>query len=222
MIHCYSTVETRSITTEDYLKAIDEFTLYSGYASLSEIAHLLGTARQSAYDEIKILVQKGLVERRSRGEYILTREGSVEANIFLRKHRIAEILLWKSLSLPWETIDDEAMGIEHGITETIADAVCRKYGCDSCPHGNPVPDETGRVNEIHDIFFSSLKPDRKYRISRVIFENSEILHYLGTRSMLPGYEVATDHQGRLCISPNNDENVPESVARAITYLTFDE
>ena len=222
MIHRYSSVETRSITAEDYLKAIDEFTLYNGYASLSEIAHLLGTARQSAYDEIKILVQKGLVERRSRGEYVLTRKGSVEANIFLRKHRIAEILLWKSLSLPWETIDDEAMGIEHGITETIADAVCRKYGCDSCPHGNPVPDKTGNVNEIHDIFYNSLESDRKYRISRVIFENCEILHYLGTRSLLPGHEIATDHQGMVYIPSNEDEKVPEAVSRAITYLTFDE
>ncbi len=215
-------METRSITAEDYLKAIDEFTLYNGYASLSEIARLLGTARQSAYDEIKILVQKGLVERRSRGEYVLTGEGSVEANIFLRKHRIAEILLWKSLGLSWETIDDEAMGIEHGITETIADAVCRKYGCDSCPHGNPVPDRTGRVNEVNDIFFSSLEPDRNYRISRVIFENSDILHYLGSRSLLPGHAISTDQQGRLYIPPGDGEKVPEEVARAIKYLTFDE
>lgn len=222
MIHHYSTVETRSITAEDYLKAIDEFTLYNGYASLSEIAHLLGTARQSAYDEIKILVQKGLVERRSRGEYILTAKGTAEANIFLRKHRIAEILLWKSLSLPWETIDDEAMGIEHGITETIADAVCRKYGCDACPHGNPVPDKTGNVKEINDVFFNSLEPDRKYRISRVIFENTEILHYLATRSLLPGHAVATDHQGAVCFSTDEVEKMPETVARAVTYLISDE
>ncbi|MEM0156957.1 MAG: metal-dependent transcriptional regulator [Thermoplasmataceae archaeon] len=215
-------MENRSITAEDYLKAIDEFTLYNGFASLSEIAHLLGTARQSAYDEIKILVQRGFVERQSRGQYVLTKKGSVEANIFLRKHRIAEILLWKSLSLPWETIDDEAMGIEHGITETIAEAVCIKYGCDSCPHGNPVPDETGRVKETDDIFFNSLEPDREYRISRVIFENSSILHYLGTHSLLPGHAIATDHRGAVYIPRNGNEEVPETVARAITYLTFDE
>ncbi len=215
-------METRSITAEDYLKAIDEFTLYNGYASLSEIAHLLGTARQSAYDEIKILVQRGLVERKARGEYVLTENGKLEANLFLRKHRIAEILLWKSLSLPWETIDDEAMGIEHGITETIAEAVCKKYGCKFCPHGNPIPDVNGRVEEIIDISFSSLKPDRNYRISRVIFENSTILKYLGSRSLLPGHEISTDHNGEIYIPSNGNERIPETVARAMTYLISDE
>ena len=214
-------MEKRSITAEDYLKSIEEFTSYQGYASLSDLAHHLCSKRQSSYDEMKILVQQGFVERTAKGQYVLTEAGTREANIFLRKHRIAEILLWKSLSIPWEAVDDEAMGIEHGITDEIAKAVCEKFGCEKCPHGNPVPAPDGSVVEPKDVFFSQLEPDRDQDvyISRVIFENPEILTFLGQNDLLPGSKLHYKADGQLFFdSAAGFAKIESHIARAIKYL----
>lgn len=215
-------VAKRSITAEDYLKAIDEYTHYNGFATLSDLAHLLNTKRQSAYDEIKILIENGLVVRVSKGRYLLTEKGRQEANIFLRKHRIAEILLWKGLSIAWEIVDEEAMGIEHGITEAIAEAVCLKYGCEFCPHGNPVPDRDGMVTEPVDLYYSNLQKGRKYRVSRVIFENQDILDFLGNNRIFPGKIVTVGPDGALIVNTDRgDVQIPRNAARALTYLKYE-
>lgn len=214
-------MEARTVTAEDYLKSLDEFTLYKGFASLSDIAHLLNTTRQSAYDEIKILLQKGFVIKQDRGKYVLSPAGQQAANLFLRKHRIAEILLWKGLSMKWEQIDDQAMGIEHGITEDIARAVCQKFGCETCPHGNPVPDIMGNVSEINDLTMDELLPGKSYKISRVIFENREILEFLGQNSLLPGAIVYTDEQNALHDRNYRDRVIPKPIGKALRYLIYE-
>ena len=178
-----------SITEEDYLKSIHELTEYEGYATLSDISRLLGTLRQSAYDEINILLQKNLVKRIERGKYVLTEIGQKQANLFLRKHRIAEILLYKGLSLEWKKLDELAMGIEHGMTEEIMERVCEKYGCERCPHGNPVPREDGTVMEIDDFSMSQASPGKTYMVSRIVYEESFILNFLSDNGIFPGTPI---------------------------------
>ena len=214
-------MESRSVTAEDYLKSLDEFTLYQGFATLSDIARLLNTTRQSAYDEIQILLQEGLVSKQGRGKYVLSPAGQQAANIFLRKHRIAEIMLWKGLSMKWEQLDDQAMGIEHGITDDIASAVCMKFGCETCPHGNPVPDASGFVKDIGDLSLADLSAQTRYTISRVIFENKEILEFLGKNSLLPGSVVIMDQRRALHMGNDLDFPIPDTVARALRYLRYE-
>ncbi len=175
-----------SVTTEDYLKIIQELMEYNGYASFADISPILGTSRQSAYDEIGILLERNFVERVDRGKYILTPAGQREANKFLRKHRVAEILLWKGLGLKWSSLDDQAMGIEHGMTEEIIEKVSVKFGCESCPHGNPIPSADGEVEISPDFKFDELLPEREYIIKRVIFETPPILKFLEDNKLFPG------------------------------------
>jgi Mn-dependent transcriptional regulator len=183
-IHIYIILPL-SVTVEDYLKIIHELTEYNGYASLADIAPILGTSRQSAYDEISILVERDFVERIDRGKYQLTSDGQREANRFLRKHRVAEILLWKGLGLRWSSLDDQAMGIEHGMTEEIMEKVCLKFGCESCPHGNPIPSPEGDVGFEPELSFEKLSIDQDYHIKRVIFETPVILSFLEENKLFP-------------------------------------
>lgn len=204
----------QSITTEDYLKSIHELTEYRGYASLTDIGKILGTARQSVYDEINIMLDKKLVRRLDRGKYVLTEKGQIDANKFLRKHRIAEILLFQALSMDWEHLDDQAMGIEHGMTEEIMDKVCEKFGCVKCPHGNPVPDKNGITSPAQDMKMSGAIQGEKYTVSRVIFEEKSILSFLGENQLYPGTEIVYTYDG--CWELNGKRiNFPENVADAI-------
>ncbi len=206
--------QKRSVTFEDYLKLINEYTMYNGYSTLTDISNYLNIKRQSAYDEINLLINEGLVEREDKGHYILTKSGEKEANIFLRKHRIAEIILYDCLNISWNETDEQAMGIEHGITEVIENAVCKKYNCDKCPHGNPIPDKNGNVINIDDIKYKNLKNDKKYVISRVVFENKEILDFLSTNNILPDNIVIK--KGDELIS-YNDVVIPEYISKAMRF-----
>ncbi len=210
-------MQGRSVTEEDYLKSIEELTIYSGYATLSEISKLLGKKRQSVYDEIGILVNRGLVVRTGRGKYALSDSGRSEANRFLRKHRVAEILLWKALKLPWETLDEESMGIEHGMTETIIARVCEMYGCVFCPHGNPVPEADGAVRDMDDMGFDEVKFFSRAKITRIIFETREVLSFLGENRLIPGSQVNI-MEGRM-YHDGSDEvvEIPDKIARAMRY-----
>ncbi|EQD43202.1 Iron dependent repressor [mine drainage metagenome] len=167
-----------SITEEDYLKCIHEFMDLQGYASLTDIAHVLRTVRQTVFDEIKILMEKGFVDRIEKGRYILNNAGQMNALKFLRKHRVAEILLWKGLGMKWSELDDQAMGIEHGMTDVIIERVCKIYGCQKCPHGNVIPDSNGDVNKIIDYRVSDFTRNKKLRISRIVFESPDMLEFL--------------------------------------------
>ena len=210
-------MQGRSVTEEDYLKSIEELTLYSGYATLSEISKLLGTKRQSVYDEIGILVNRGLVVRIGRGEYALSNSGRREANRFLRKHRVAEILLWKALKLPWDALDEESMGIEHGITETIIARVCEMYGCAFCPHGNPVPEANGEVRDMDDMGYDEAIAFPLVKITRIIFETREVLSFLWENSLVPGSQVNIEDGRMYHGEPGKAVEIPDKIARAMRY-----
>ncbi len=207
-------MEKRSITSEDYLKLIDEYTIYNGYTTLTDISNYLNITRQSAYDEINLLIKSNIVEKKGKGQYVLTEEGEREANIFLRKHRIAEIILYNCLDMPWNEIDDEAMGIEHGITEKIEESVYGKYNCSKCPHGNPIPDKNGNVTEPDDIQYKDLQNNNKYIVSRIVFENKDILNFLGKYNIIPGKTVEKI-DGKLIF---DKIIIPEYISRAMRYF----
>ncbi len=207
-----------SMTTEDYLKSIYELNEYKGFATLADISQILGTARQTVYDEIKILLDKNFVKRNDRGKYSLTEDGEREANLFLRKHRVAEILLWKGLNMKWSKLDDQAMGIEHGMTEEIISAACKKFDCEKCPHGNPVPDSNGRVSVPSDLKYKELDIERRYFLNRVIFETPDILKFLEENSLLPDIMVMKeDNPGRLRLNNNRTVSIPDYILDALRF-----
>jgi DtxR family Mn-dependent transcriptional regulator len=212
-------MEHGSITAEDYLKIIDELTNYRGHATLNDISKFFSVTRQSVYDEMNILIERGMVERTSKGEYVLSEKGKHEANIFLRKHRIAEILLSRALKMRWDLLDSEAMGIEHGITETIASLVCETYGCEKCPHGNPVPDVSGNVTEPNDLSLQEIAKNSRVRVSRVIFESDEVLRYLQSNSITPGSDLVVGEDGGVYFYQDGGRSrIPEDIASAMKFF----
>ena len=214
--------DRRSITEEDYLKIVQELMLYKGYATLADISKSLNVKRQSVRDEINHLMLLHMVEKIERGKYQLTVEGNREANKFLRKHRTAEVLLSKCIGIPWEMVDEEAMGIEHGMTEEIIQRTLERFGVNRCPHGNPIPDPDGEVHEINDKRITSVNAPVTVRISRIVYETDEILHFLAMNDLLPekaikvlstGDSVNAEVDGKLV-------KIPAYIANAITVTEY--
>lgn len=212
-----------STNAEDYLKCINEYMDLQGYAALKDIALILGTVRQTVLDEIKILMDRGLVQRKEKGKYELTKTGMKEAFKFLRKHRVAEILLWKGLGMKWSELDDQAMGIEHGMTEEIIEKVCQNFGCIKCPHGNYVPDKNGNVKESKDIKVSEFNSSRKIKVSRVIFESPDILKFMENNGLYPGSNLIIVDEEHIKVAPDMESiKVPENFFRAVRFTSIED
>ncbi|MGP6294380.1 iron dependent repressor, metal binding and dimerization domain protein [Caldiplasma sukawensis] len=148
------------------------------------------------------------------GKYSLTEEGKREALIFLRKHRLAEVLLYRGLGIPWEMVDEESMGIEHGITNLIARQIEEKYGELSCPHGNPIPSPDGKIEIKKDIKIENCN-DGEYTLSRIVFEEEEWLKFLKINNMLPGTKLKIIN--RKIFINENELKISDEIKNALRF-----
>ncbi len=210
-----------SVAEEDYLKIMNELIEYKGFASFSDISHTLGVRRQSARDEINRLINFNLIEKTGKGRYMLTEEGNRRANIFLRKHRVAEILLNRCVGIPWDEVDEQAMGIEHGMTEEIIENTLKRFGSTRCPHGNPIPDVNGNVAIPADIDISPMAGDHEVVFSRVIYESKDILRFLSSIGVYPDSEIKFINDGKYYFETGGKRTeISPDILRAVRFIVI--
>ncbi len=87
-------------------------------------------------DELATL---GLVEARE-DEVRLTRAGEERARGIIRRHRLAEVLLYNLFDLDNTQIESSACKFEHILTQQVTESVCTFLGHPpACPHGRAIP-----------------------------------------------------------------------------------
>ena len=85
------------------------------------------------------LVGAGLVEATG-DELRLTRAGDERARGIIRRHRLAEVLLYNLFDLDNTQIESSACKFEHILTQQVTESVCTFLGHPpACPHGRPIP-----------------------------------------------------------------------------------
>lgn len=91
-------------------------------------------------EDVDALVAAGLAVRD--GDAVdLTAAGRAIAMATLRRHRLAEMLLYSLLGVERALASEIGCLVEHGIREEMLDAVCTLLGHPSaCPHGRPIPE----------------------------------------------------------------------------------
>lgn len=129
---------------EEYLEALWILEKEKGLElpKINEIAQALKVAPPSAVEMLKKMSRKDLVKYYPRKGVILSETGKKIAMRIVRNHRLSELLLTDILDVKFnEDVHEEAIcGLEHHISEDIADAVCTKLGHPrQCPHGHPIP-----------------------------------------------------------------------------------
>ncbi len=107
-------------------------------ARINEMAEALGIAAPSAVEMLRKMEGMGLVKYHARKGVSLTEKGRKAARNVIRGHRLAELLLKDILKIK---VDEEAAcGLEHHLSEKIADAVCTVLNHPTkCPHGSAIP-----------------------------------------------------------------------------------
>jgi DtxR family Mn-dependent transcriptional regulator len=178
--------ERPSSSVGDYLKAILELSR-EGAASTKNVADRLSVSAASVSNMFVRLQEMGLADyERYRGAS-LTQAGRVEALRLLRRHRLIETFLLRSLGYSWEDVHAEAERLEHsvsdGFTERLAEFLAHPA---HDPHGDPIPKADGSLEPNDSFPLSVAAAGQLVRIYRVGDEEAAKLAYLEEHGLMPG------------------------------------
>jgi len=180
---------------EMYLKTIYNLEFRNGSARTGDIAKILKITPGSVTNTLEVLEEKGLVVREPYKGVNLTEDGRKLALSVFRRHRLAEKLLVDMLGIGWAESHEEACRLEHVISDRLASSIEKSLGNpQTCPHGNPIPDENGRVQPIKAQPMSELQSGEVAVVSNIPDENTALLKYLTSLSMFPGTKIEVEEK----------------------------
>ena len=109
----------------------------------------------------------------------------------MRRHRLAERLLVDVIGLEWEKVHREADRWEHAISADVEAKLVLLLGDPAtCPHGNPIPGSTHKVEGGTSTPLSQSAPGPVVirRISEKIEIDEGALVFLAEAKLIPGLE----------------------------------
>ena len=169
---------TPSPSIEKFLRAIYIASVRGMKVNGTHLSAELKISPAAITDMARKLSENGLINYTKHKELSLTKKGKDVALKVVRNHRLWEGFLHKSLNLNLEEIHKEAELLEHfGSPELMAkiDKFLEYPQFD--PHGDPIPDEEGKLPEEQN--YPSLKEcsPGKYEILRVYYDNSDVSNF---------------------------------------------
>ena len=170
-----------SLTIENYVKAIYQLTpgAGGGAAATGKLAEALGVSPGTVTSMLKTLGESGLAVYVPYEGARLTDAGRILALRVLRRHRLIELFLVRTLDLPWDEVHAEAENMEHAVSDLLIDRIDAYLGHPATdPHGDPIPKADGTVAGSSGRRLSQLAVGDSFRIVRVLEQTPEFLRYL--------------------------------------------
>jgi DtxR family Mn-dependent transcriptional regulator len=170
-----------TLTIENYVKAIYQICSETGQATVSngEISRRLSVAPGTVTSMLRTLQESGLVNYQSHRGASLTESGKKLALHVIRKHRLIELFLSKTLGMTWDEVHEEAEHLEHAVSEHLADRIDSFLGFpDRDPHGDPIPSQDGTMVLDSPRPLTEVARNEQFTLSRVSDQSSEFLRYL--------------------------------------------
>jgi DtxR family Mn-dependent transcriptional regulator len=181
---------TSGESIEMYLKTIYELTIMNDLVPISALAERLGISAVSATEMVHRLRENNLVEHKRYRGIRLTDEGSRQALLVVRRHRLWERFLADALHLPWEATHDLACQLEHLAGQEVVNALADFLeNPPSCPHGNPIPTKDGSMHSQSGIPLDTLNPGQSGKVLCIHPESHAALFYFASRGIKPGVQV---------------------------------
>ncbi len=176
-------------TVENYLKAL--YTLCrespSGEAGVVRLSSMLGVTKGSATSMVRKLAAARLVKAERYGGVTLTAKGVKVAVDVLRRHRLIETFLVQTLKLDWADVHEEAERLEHALSPRILSRLDEFLGHPaSDPHGDPIPDSSGRVRDQGGKPLCEYPAAASVRVLRIANQDREFLTFVAQHGLKPG------------------------------------
>jgi DtxR family Mn-dependent transcriptional regulator len=187
--------DERSEPAEMYLETVYRLKETADGARTSTVAKSLGVSLGAVTNTLANLERQGLVRRKAYRGVELTSKGRAVALKLLRRHRLAEQLLTRIIGMKWAEVHEAACRLEHAMTDDLTDAIEKLLGSpNTCPHGNPIPDDSGRIHEEKSETLSNFKPGEKAVLVKITEERSDMLRYLASLGLMPGTMVEVEEK----------------------------
>jgi DtxR family transcriptional regulator, Mn-dependent transcriptional regulator len=172
-----------SLTVENYLKTILQLVIAtkSEWISTGQLAATVNVSPGTVTSMLKTLAESGLATYKPYEGVSLTRAGRNLALRMLRRHRLIELFLVRTLNLTWDQVHEEAENMEHAVSDMLIDRIDEFLGKpETDPHGDPIPSADGlmRGRGHASVPLSACAASSKVRIVRVLNQQPEFLRYL--------------------------------------------
>ncbi|HEX5446471.1 MAG TPA: metal-dependent transcriptional regulator, partial [Pirellulales bacterium] len=176
-----------SLTVENYVKAIFQicFAQSGRPAATGQVAAALSVSPGTVTSMLKTLSESGLATYAPYEGVRLTAAGSALALRVMRRHRLIELFLVKTLKLAWDEVHEEAEHMEHAVSDRLVDRIDEFLGFPQTdPHGDPIPRADGSLEMLASRTLAECPVGFQFCLVRVVDQSSEFLRFL-TESGLP-------------------------------------
>ncbi|HEX6193314.1 MAG TPA: metal-dependent transcriptional regulator [Chitinophagaceae bacterium] len=168
-----------STSEENYIKAIFHLQKEDGTVTTNELARELKTKPASVTDMMKKLKAKKLLHYEAYQGFRLSNEGKKVALNIIRRHRLWEYFLAEKLKFNWDEVHEVAEHLEHVSNKKLIDKLDEFLGYPrNDPHGDPIPDQEGRIETSRQVCLVDLPVNKQAIVSHVSDQSSEILELL--------------------------------------------
>lgn len=171
-----------SLTIENYVKAIYRLCTEHHFsaAPTGKLAETLGVSPGSVTSMLKTLSEAGLAIYAPYEGARLTDAGRLLALRVVRRHRLIELFLVKTLNLTWDEVHAEAEVLEHAVSDLLVDRMDEFLGYPKVdPHGDPIPKADGTVAYAGGLALADLSPPTAFCVLRVSDQTPDFLRFLG-------------------------------------------
>lgn len=210
--------------TQDYLKILWNHEEKAGSDTampLGDLAKAAGQKLPTTSEAVKRLAAKGLVEHERYFGVRLVQEGRELAVAMVRRHRLLETFLVRTLGYTWDEVHEEAEMLEHATSDRFVERIDAFLDTPARdPHGDPIPTADGTAEPLSHITLADVPPNSPVAMEQVNDTDGEFLRYLDKHGVRPGVVltiVAPPVAGLLEVSVDGGGSVSlgESAARDI-------
>ena len=217
-----------SSTVDDYLKAIllaQEELADGQLVAIGRLAAAVGVSVTAASRMVRTLAEAGLVEHERYGGVRLLPAGLRRATSVVRRHRLIELFLVRTLGMPWDEVHTEAEHLEHAVSDRVIDRIDHVLGHPTVdPHGDAIPDRNGNLVTRRLENLLSCPVNTPVVVSRVTDQDPAFLRFVASSKLEPGsvvkVEARDDAAGTVRIT-RNDQSLTIG-ARAAAKLQVEE
>lgn len=177
-----------SFTEENYLKALLRLSKHQELSiSTNAIAAHLETSAASVTDMLKKLADKELITYQRYKGAQLTELGNKIATSLVRRHRLWEVFLVKSLGMKWDEVHEIAEELEHINSDLLIEKLDAFLGHPKYdPHGDPIPNAQGKYTLRAQMLLTELQPGQEGVVVGVKDADNQFLRYLNEKGITLG------------------------------------
>ena len=216
-----------SYSKEDYLKTIYNLSIGDEKrVSTAKLAERLKITNAATSDMVKRLDKQGFVKYKKYNGVELTKDGLKIALEMIRRHRLWESFLTRTLKLSWSEVHEEAEILEHNSSDFLVDKIDAFLDFPKFdPHGAPIPAKDGFMpDSSHLLCLAEADIGKDYIVERVSHENKEVMEYfskigIGLYSVIQ-IEDKFEFDGSLFVRINNSQHTLSTKVAESLYVSL--